>query len=758
MYSLSLTSHFNLYTPRNQDDASPVPHITILDMGKKLRVAAYESYAEFCCAILQEILSVLLAIGLLAAISAILVSHDGKPTPDWGTQLNLNALLALLSTILRALLVIIVSQIICQQKWEWYSKKRMHPLSDLQKFDYGSRSSLGALLLMPTVMLKDAVSLVAAAVLVVSFLIGPFVQQASRTTTCLFPATGLGASLPYAHYIPRRGGLSLGLIGNGASVLGSEGDPLPDTAVAILSSITAPNGTENQIRGDCSTGTCTFRHADPGNSFPSNPLTNNSSTHSTVAMCDKCIDVSSLVSSQYSSTTRQKNFTLPNGAKIKFSGSPGTFAMISPSTDLQWLGNLLTPELRAMSRWAYVNTTFFTVQNTTSSVEQRESTAAVCVLYPCLRTYIASITNNQLLEEEVSSQTMQISVQHDEQVASSADTELSTEEASAGSIGLWGGRSALIQYEAHYAAVKSPCQLDGQVYDETLNTTALTNATSLSLYDYSDPQRYMYRNVTAPESCIYRHDVGFVKAISTILNEEIFNGSCSWYKVNRCGKTGDGDPALSNLGVKAMLETFIEGERLYSNVDSWFKAFAKSMTNRFRFQYGGAAFNASLPLFDNYNLPVGQVQGVAWQTETCVSAHRDWLILPICLTAVTTLLMLWTILANWRTRRSRPVWKDSILPLLFYRHNFDSESPSDLPWGRDSQDKTRIMETSELEQTSSRIPVKLRWPASEESDHSFKKGDTSAIALQDVERMPMQRSSREAGAESLLANTDTEYR
>lgn len=63
-----------------------------------------------------EILSIFVAVGLIVAIAALLATHDGKPTPDWGERINLNALLAILSTILRALLVVIVSQIISQRK------------------------------------------------------------------------------------------------------------------------------------------------------------------------------------------------------------------------------------------------------------------------------------------------------------------------------------------------------------------------------------------------------------------------------------------------------------------------------------------------------------------------------------------------------------------------------------------------------------------------------------------------------------------
>lgn len=152
-----------------------------------------------------EIATLVLAAGLIVAIAVLLASYNGVPNPDWGVHINLNALLALLSTILRAALVVLAAQIISQRKWDWFAGSA-RPVSDLQRYDSGSRGSLGALQLLHTVLFKDTIALVAACILVISFLVGPFVQLASRTAECSFPVQGLAASLPYAHFIPRKPG------------------------------------------------------------------------------------------------------------------------------------------------------------------------------------------------------------------------------------------------------------------------------------------------------------------------------------------------------------------------------------------------------------------------------------------------------------------------------------------------------------------------------------------------------------------------
>jgi hypothetical protein len=678
-----------------------------------------------------EILSVILAIGLIAAISALLVSYDGEPAPDWGAHINFNALLALLSTILRAMLVVIVSQIICQQKWEWYGNKTAQPLSDLQQFDSGSRGSFGALLLIPTVIFKDTVTLIAALILVVSFLIGPFVQQASRTTPCTFTDSSQNATLPYAHYVPRRGGVA-------PFQGGIPGRPSPDAIVAILSSVTAPDGVENQIIGSCSTGNCTFRAEDLGKTHPKYVTDTDPTTHTTVGVCNKCVDIASLVSSN--KTGQSTQYTLPNSFNVSYYPGGSDTAMIRPATNLTWMGDMLTPELRAISRWAYVNATFLAVdRNHTAAV------AAACVLYPCLSTYTASITNNQLLEKQVSSEPMQIDVNNTNVRPASLNT---------------GDNSYY-----HYTAVKSPCVVNGQTFSPGLNTSAAIKTTKVNLVNVTDngtnPFKPTWHNISFPESCIYRHNAEFGIAISTVLTQEIFDGVCNSYKGPDCRKprplgSSNGPEMLSNLGVGTVLKKLIDGDVVYSNVTTWFGSFANAMTNRFRFEYGADTFNTT-----DRNLPIGEVRGLAWRTETCVSAHRDWLALPICLTAITSILMLWTIGANWRHRRARPVWKDSVFPLIFYRGRIAVKGSNAMPLHCDESDavstgteeQDKLLETSEMNRISRETQVTFRWPDHGGMDN-VGNGNASAFALKDGKNWMRQRKPRDTDADLLLETSE----
>jgi hypothetical protein len=96
----------------------------------------------------------------------------------------------------------------------------------------------------------------------------------------------------------------------------------------------------------------------------------------------------------------------------------------------------------------------------------------------------------------------------------------------------------------NYAAVKSPCVVNGNIYDLSHNMSTYPDATNLGLFDLTYlglnsstiPERnvtrnehlydYTFRNVTAPEKCIQRQNAVFAMAISSILHTFIFTGFC----------------------------------------------------------------------------------------------------------------------------------------------------------------------------------------------------------------------------------------
>jgi hypothetical protein len=136
-----------------------------------------------------------------------------------------------------------------------------------------------------------------------------------------------------------------------------------------------------------------------------------------------------------------------------------------------------------MSKWAYVNATFLASQT------ENDVKAAVCVLYPCLCTYAALITNNSLIEKDVTSQVMLL---ESEEVGSDM---MRYQWANAQSDGYY-----------RYTAIRSPRRVDNRVYDATSNTSRHPEVKNITLYDFTSAPRVTIQNFSVPESCVYRHE------------------------------------------------------------------------------------------------------------------------------------------------------------------------------------------------------------------------------------------------------------
>lgn len=556
---------------------------------------------------------------------------------------------------------------------------------------------------MPIVLWRDLVTFLAAIILFVSFLLGPFVQQASRTVDCTIVDAGGKASLPFAHFVPRQGGFVDDCGGC------DQGVPAPDLMATLLSVVTAPGKVENQIRGSCSTGKCTFPKGDSTQPGKGGNTDEETTTHSTVAMCNKCVDVMSLVRSGTNADCPSTD--LPN--KISLRGScGGSFDLIQTQSDpdLSWMGDLLTPEIKSASRQAYVNVSVLALGewgNTTA-------VAMMCNLYPCIRSYQSSITNNEVSEVEMGSKPMQLDLLWRNENVYDNDV-------------LWMPvQNILGNRFVSYTAVQTPCRVEGQTYDMTVNKSVDVNCTKLALYDFTDfdgSHNYTSMNITAPVKCIYRQHPQFVIAVSRLLNKEIFNGSCHYYKQVSCQKGGDSERDRSyipGLGAETVLRSlYNDGYSGVANVTKWFDTFADTMTKRYRTDYGTPDGGG-----DEYSrmvdLPLDEIQGVAWRRTTCVSMRRVWLLLPIILTTVATILAIWTIVSNWRHRRTRLVWKDDILPLLFYGRDImddaldphthrTNKTASHQDETRDQDKERRLLEAKEMKKISDSIPVTLRW-------------------------------------------------
>lgn len=103
----------------------------------------HAGYGRLASAWWQEIVSFLFAATFFVAIAIILAKYNGQEQPDWKYSLNLSTLVAILSTLLRASLVVVVEEseykvsqpvstrsltscsVVSQLKWLWYKTTRV---------------------------------------------------------------------------------------------------------------------------------------------------------------------------------------------------------------------------------------------------------------------------------------------------------------------------------------------------------------------------------------------------------------------------------------------------------------------------------------------------------------------------------------------------------------------------------------------------------------------------------------------------------
>lgn len=624
-----------------------------------------------------EFVTSVFSLALMVAIGVTLIAYNGKPSPNWGPQINLNALLALLSTLLRAALVFLVSQVISQRKWHYFSD-RAQPLHHLQQFDSASRGSLDALSLIPTVVFNDSIALTAAIVLVVSFLIGPFVQQASRAAECCFTMDGVSATIPYAHFVPRDGGYN--------EVATGPYKPSTNLSIALLSAVTAPQGVENGIVVNCPTGNCTFSGTDAREARKMGFHNSEHSIHSTVGVCSSCTDLSSLISNLNSTAPH-----LPNDVRLGLvNASNGTVVLeVRPSPNLDWMNELLTEETKTYARWAYTNVTLL-------SRGLDGYFAAACSLYPCLRTYNTSYINNELSEKVIRSCVMGPEIKSD----NTTDAFLTLNSINGST-----------NFDFDYVAADPFCQTSSTT--SSRDSATHNNTQTLSYYGPTsekdkEPFSLAFHKITTFDRCIYRHSRRMASAMATTLNKHFFEA--------KLFKREEGlvcEP--EGLRPMATVRTvYIGGNSSYTRTAQWFDLVATAITNRFRFHYGSAK---EAP---RGTLPLDVVHGLAWQTSVCVDMHWEWLLLPVTLTLVSVFLLAKTIMADWRRRDSVPVWKERILPFLFYPERFEDTNGQTVSSHREPDLPADIlnagirfhnhpMDLEEMSKEAKGIAVRLSW-------------------------------------------------
>ncbi|KAF9877754.1 hypothetical protein CkaCkLH20_04889 [Colletotrichum karsti] len=578
-----------------------------------------------------EALALLLAMASVVTMTVIPVIYHDAPEEEWPFSININTVIALLTTLMRATMLLVVAEILGQMKWRFFDRTR--PLSDLQHFDHASRSVLGSLKVI-WVARSSFISVVAALITVTSIAVAPFTQQAVSTVSCSRAVLGVRASLPISHYVPGGRGSVL-------RVSAGSWDVAIDMKGAMINGLVNPTSSDNNVQVACETGNCTF------------PSSSNGVTHSSIAMCSSCFDTTSFISEKELKVNRTDyagvNYTLPNSQSLNYINR---IWLTANTTSLDWAKESFPIGFGLLAQAAFANVTIlsftqapctrsgngtvvcprpvrdFRAPNDPTYKDQVDVVAVSCALYPCLKSFHAGVTRGALVERIVSSEPATLNF-----VEARANLDGGDDRNNDGMVLTYG----------NYTGLQLPCFLDGAEYD-------LSN---ISQVPHAEKTRINVNESTyeVPETCVYKIGGTYSLALRNFLTTDLLRGYC-WFP-----SSAGGVPICPTQWWLAPLYNNLTAS--FDSINVSIEQLTAAITTQFR---KTGTSNETFSLSGYKETVIGSVLG----TTVCTRFDWQWILLPIILVFATAILLTISVIQSW-TEPAIPVWKTSILPLLFYK-------------------------------------------------------------------------------------------
>ncbi|KAK8021618.1 hypothetical protein PG990_006756 [Apiospora arundinis] len=620
-----------------------------------------------------EILLCVTSSSILTSIIAILAEVDDRSQEEWGFQITLNSLINILSIIFRACLASTAAEVISQQKWIWFwsAPTPGRPIGQVQTFEEGGRSSVGALKLLPTVATQQPFAIVPIIILLTSLSVGPFAQQSIRTVYKSVPS-GLGtASLATSNNMNSSGSWFRTMEHADYGVWSFNCGPRN----TLFHALANPRSKDSLISPLCPTGNCNF------------PLLSAATgiTHTSLGVCSTCTDVGELIEQRKSNSTRAGAYHLPNGMELITGNSTAWLSVSSPyytsdmrdaqRIDLNWAKHLMTSQKSALARWAFVNTTVFTMSFANGA--DPIPVAAACSLYPCVRSYAARVQNGKLSERVLDS--TPLVPEYKDHDGYSPETLR---------------RKDLVTSVLKYslAAIQPSCVINGEIYSRA-NGSASPDATRIRLLAVEAAPEFPTE--MANEGCVTRID-GLAYALIGGVYAKFFNGNCSWDPRNGPELICDDRLWLTQFWGRnhATVQSIIER----------FDAIADATTNQIRL---GFLRTPGTP---------DRVDGWALRRVAYTRIVWEWLIVPGCLLALDIAMLIYMIVHSARHRDTEAVWKSNLLPLIYYKSRFVGPGEPDQRFlsadfdpleSSNSDRQEKLLTTADLEAVAKTVKVKF---------------------------------------------------
>ncbi|TLD16242.1 uncharacterized protein PgNI_00566 [Pyricularia grisea] len=586
---------------------------------------------------LNECLAILASILLVIAIGIVLDRYHDQPVPHLPLDININTVVALIATLMRAALVYVIVQVLGQVQWCWFSSPK--PLYDLHHFDQGGQSLIGSWDLFIH-MLRTGLrsfggiaAITAATILATSFAITPFVQQTVRTISCETPLATEAAIMPIARYVPWPNGRPKAVNKVGVNY---PNEISPAFRNAIISSLSSPSLEIQAVRPSCPTGNCTFP------------------PYSTMGLCSVCTDVSDLAvweevpsNASYYSTGTHFKISIPNVRNTTWINSQNilnernnreqpvglSVTYLEPSSigsdQVEWpldVTDVFHVDVLAFSDGKCVQDPDggkvcpqnILIDDVYDENKTTGFVAVSCKIYPCLRTYKAQVNLGVFTEE------LQSTVYAN--LANSNHTGQGGE-----------GRGS------SFSAMQSPCTLpNGKTYTDANITEFSPGPTeryiNVTVWRGKLGTAQLGEEVKVPPECLYHLAVEFVEWMKGFFYPAILGPE------NPCRFGNYDDYSSQVVTCDRWWLAELYNSRNATNETVWrvMDAFTKAISDQFRVTGDWPNEDWTQEILPN------NITGVVTQTGVCLSFAWEWLLLPASLVGFTMVLLAVTIMHSHR--------------------------------------------------------------------------------------------------------------
>lgn len=587
----------------------------------------------------SEIAAIMLSVTALIAIFALVYPYRIlRPIPNWPSEITINAIISILSVILRAGIVVATAEALSQQKWIWFCKDRT--LVDLLRFDQATRGPWGSFILPFGLSGMSLMGSFGALIMVLAVAVGPFAQQLVHYETCSLASTTNNAT---AH---RQGLYYL----TGQHINSIFNRPEYSMQLAINAGIFAPQA--NAVPVVCPSRNCTFAN-----------------TFSTVGYCSSCTDVTDKLNIDMYRINQTKpytytdahnvtilmnstvslfiaNLSLSTGSSLYLNSSDFETEIYMTAQNGRYSGN--------MGPWDIIYTSAYGSEPVKKNCTAQQAVdpllswdcqgygAATCDLSPCVHTYSVNVTDGIATEKLL------------------------------GTSSTW-GRGGNLQDSV---MLNIPClgpegrqAVRDQGYKFNDSAEWLAYNTSLdhsSGYWYNSSSRVS----GAPPQCLYEIGMLSINAIQYYVGN-ILEGNI----------TAD---LSSYKGPAALQILFNNTYASFAQVDSVFKNISMGVTSNMRQIGNWTGYKVPENVSNIIGAPNQPALGLIMVTQSCVAVRWGWLAFPAGMILLATLFLVLTIMDTTfndnlkapgqygqslpKSSMLRPAatWKSSVLPLLFH--------------------------------------------------------------------------------------------